>query len=52
MPLFTFINDVNANNSNQAIEELNMHKINNKFKDTIKHITVTFTKPLDFAFKE
>ena len=52
MPLFTSINNVNANNSNQAIKELNIYKTNNKFEDTVEHITVTFTKPLDFAFKE
>ena len=29
-----------------------MHKTNNKFKDTVKHTTAAFTKPLDFALKE
>ena len=52
MPLFTFINDVNANNSNQAVKELNMCKTNNKFKDAVEHTTVAFTKPLDSASKE
>ena len=42
---FISINSVNANNSNQAVKELNMCETNNKFKNAIKHTTAAPTKP-------
>ena len=49
MPPFTPINNINVNNSSQAVKELNMCKMN---KDTIKYTIVTLIKPLDFVPKE
>ena len=49
MLLFIFINDVNANNSSYAIEELDMYKVN---KNAIEYIIAVFIKSLDFIFKE
>jgi len=49
MPLFTPVNDVDANNSSQAVEELNMREIN---KDAVKHAIAALTKPLDSVPKE
>ena len=49
MPLFTLINDVNTNNSSQAVEELDMHKVN---KDAIKYTIAAFIKSLDSVPKE
>ena len=38
MPPFTSINDVDANNSNQAVEELDMRETNNEeFEDAVEH---------------
>ena len=51
MPSFTPINDVNAINSNQTVEELNIYKINNK-EGAVKHVKAALTKPLDFIPKE
>jgi len=47
MPLFRSINNINANNSNLVVKELNIHNINNKEFNTVKHAMVTLTKPLD-----
>ena len=49
MPLFIFINDINANNSSYIVKELNIHKIN---KDTVKYTIATFIKSLDSIPKE
>ncbi len=49
MPLFIPINNININNSSQAVKELNIYKIN---EDTIKHTIATLTKPLDSVLKE
>jgi len=49
MPLFIPINNININNSSQAIKEFNIRKIN---KDAIKYAMATLTKPLDFIPKE
>jgi len=49
MPLFIPVNDVNANNSSQAVKELNIHKIN---KNAVKHAIATLTKPLGSVPKE
>ena len=44
MPPFISINNINVNNSNQAVKELDMRETNNKeFKNTIKYITAAFT---------
>ena len=52
MPPFIFINDVNANNSNQAVEELVSRKTDNGFEDTVEHTIAALTEPLDSAPKE
>ena len=52
MPLFTPLNDININNSNQAVKELNMRDINNKELDAIKYAIATLTKPLGSIPKE
>ena len=52
MPIFTPINDINANNSNQAVKELDIRNINNKEFNTIKHAIAAPTKPLDSIPKE
>ena len=44
--LFTFINNVNAINNNQAVKKPNIREINNK-EDAIKYAIVTFIKPLN-----
>jgi len=44
MPLFIPINNININNSSQAIEELNIREMN---KDAIKYAIATFTELLD-----
>jgi len=49
MPLFIPVNNVDANNSSQAVKELNMCKMN---EDAIKHAMAALTKPLDFVSKE
>jgi len=49
MPLFTPINDINANNSSQVVEELNIREVN---EDAVKHAIAALTKPLDFIPKE
>ena len=46
---FTSINDVDTNNSNQAVEELDIHKVN---KDSVKHAIATPTKSLNSVPKE
>ena len=46
MPPFTFINDVNAVNSNQAVEEFNMCEMNNK-KRTAKYAIAALAELLD-----
>jgi hypothetical protein len=52
MPIFISINDINANNSNQAVKELDIRDINDKEFNTIKHAIATPTKPLDSIPKE
>jgi len=52
MPLFTPLNDINANNSNQAVKELNIRDINNKEFDNVKYTIAALTKPLDSIPKE
>ena len=52
MPLFTPLNNINTNNSNQAVKELNMRGINNKEFNAIKHAIAALTKPLDSILKE
>ena len=52
MPIFISINNTNANNSNQAVKELDMRDINNKEFDAIKHAIATLTKSLDSIPKE
>ena len=51
MPLFIPLNNIDANNSNQAVEEPNMHKTNNK-KPTAKYTIITLIKLLDSIPKE
>ena len=52
MPPFTPLNNIDANNSNQAVKELNMRNINNKESNAIKHAIATLTKSLDSVPKE
>ena len=52
MPLFIPLNNININNSNQAVKELNMRDINNKEFDAIKYAIAALTKPLDSIPKE
>jgi len=49
MPLFTPVNDINANNSSQVVKELDMREVN---EDAIKHAIAALTKPLDSIPKE
>ena len=49
MPSFTPINNINANNSSQAVKKLNIYKIN---KDSIEYTIVTLIKSLDFIPKK
>ena len=46
MPLFIPLNDVDVNNSNQAVKELNIHDVNNKEFNTAEHAIAAFTQPL------
>ena len=46
------INDINANNSNQAVKELNIRDVNNKEFNTAEHAIAALTKPLDSIPKE
>ena len=46
------INNININNSNQAVKELNIRDVNNKEFNTIKHAIAAPTKPLDSIPKE
>jgi len=52
MPIFTSINNININNSNQAVKELNIRDINDKEFNTVKHAIATLTKSLDSIPKE
>ena len=52
MPIFTPLNYINANNSNQAVKELNIRDINNKEFDVVKYAIAALTKPLDSIPKE
>ena len=52
MPLFIPLNNININNSNQIVKELNIHNINNKEFNAIKHAIAALTKPLDSIPKE
>ena len=49
MPSFTSINDVNANNSSQVVEKLDMREVN---EDAVEHAMAALTKPLDSIPKE
>ena len=49
MPLFTPLNNINVNNSSQAIKELNICKVN---EDAVKYAMAALTKPLDSIPKE
>ena len=49
MPLFTPIDNININNSSQAVKELNIREIN---KGNIMHAMAALTKPLDSIPKE
>ena len=52
MPPFTPLNDVDANNSNQAVEELDMRDVNDEESDAVEHAMATLTKSLDSVPKE
>ena len=52
MPVFTPINNINVNNSNQAVKELNIRDVNNKEFNAVKHAIAAPTKPLDSIPKE
>jgi hypothetical protein len=52
MPVFTSINNINANNSNQAVKELNIRDVNDKESNAIEHAIAAPTKPLDSVPKE
>ena len=52
MPIFTPINDINANNSNQAVKELNIRDVNDKEFNAVEHAMAAPTKPLDSVPKE
>ena len=52
MPLFTPLNNININNSNQAVKELNMRDVNNKEFNAVKHAIAALTKPLGSIPKE
>ena len=52
MPIFISINNININNSNQAVKELDIRDVNDKESNTVKHAIATLTKPLDFIPKE
>jgi len=52
MPIFTSINDINANNSNWVVKELNIRDVNNKEFNAIEHAIAALTKPLDSIPKE
>ena len=52
MPLFTTLNNININNSNQAVKELNIRDVNNKEFDAIKYAIDAPTKPLGSIPKE
>ena len=52
MPLFISINNINANNSNQAVKELISREIDNGFEDAVKHAIAALTEPLDSTPKE
>ena len=52
MAPFTSINNINVNNSNQAVEELISYKTDNRFEDTVKHTITALIEPLDSTPKE
>ena len=52
MPSFTPLNNVNINNSNQAVKELDIRDVNNKEFNAIKHAIAALTKPLGSIPKE
>jgi len=49
MPLFIPVNNINVNNSSQAVKELNMREMN---KDAVEHAMAALTKPLGSVPKE
>ena len=52
IPVFTSINNINANNSNQAVKELDIRDVNDKEFDAVKYAMAAPTKPLDSIPKE
>ena len=46
------LNDININNSNQAVKELDIRDVNNKEFDAVKYATAALTKPLGSIPKE
>ena len=52
MPIFISINDININNSNQAVKELNIRDVNDKEFDAVKYAIAALTNPLDSIPKE
>ena len=46
------LNNININNSNQAVKELNIRDINDKEFNAVKHAIAALTKPLDSIPKE
>ena len=49
MPLFIFVNNINANNSSYVAKKLNIHKVN---KDAVKYTIAALIKSLNFVFKK
>jgi len=52
MPLFIPLNNININNSNQAVKELDIRDINDKEFNAIKHAIAALIKSLDSISKE
>ena len=52
MPLFIPLNNININNSNQAVKGLGIRDVNNKEFDTVTHAIAALTKPLGSISKE
>ena len=52
MPIFISINDININNSNQAVKELDIRDINDKEFNAVEHAIATLIKSLDSIPKE
>jgi hypothetical protein len=52
MPIFISINNININNSNQAVKELDIRDVNDKEFNAIEYAIAAPTKPLDSIPKE